>query len=237
MHALHEAPRTCPLNPNCNSRNAPPAEIARTLYADANRRVRHGACPTSAKPPSLAVSASVAILYAMRISPRLRFLARVWRSSAFALGVLLLSSACGSFGYLNSVETLEPPEIEEFPNRQISYSIAGDQNTVRKLITAALSNRTVFHRVEIRDPAAFIITSYLPEPRAVGARRIRQTAYRFEVGESSGNPVCTTVGITWLTKSNGIREEIWSVQSSDRTYVPSSWPDIQRAVIANRCKR
>jgi hypothetical protein len=149
----------------------------------------------------------------------------------FLVGCDTLSGGGASSDYV------ETPSVEDFANKQISFKISGEQDSVADSIVAALSNRTVFHRTEVRSPDTYIITAYLPEPEATDARRVRRTAYRFQVDRSSGNPPCTAVAVTWLTKSRGLREESWSIQASDASYTPGSWPDIQTLLAHNRCTR
>ncbi len=134
-----------------------------------------------------------------------------------------------------SVSDLEPPRIEEFPNREVTYLITGTQESVRDQIVDLLSKRTLFSRVWIEALQTYVITAYIDEPKTPGARRVRKTAYRFAVSPTSQTKVCAQLSVTWLIKSRGVREELWSIQEADVNYVPASWSEIKTLLEKQRC--
>ena len=148
-----------------------------------------------------------------------------------SLALALLVSGCASL----SVSDLEPPRVEEFPNREVAYRVAGTQDSVRDQLVQLLSKRTLFHRVEIRAPQTHVVTAYISEPDTHGARRVRKTAYRFSVGPTSPPTACAPLSVTWLVKSRGIREELWSIQEADVSHVPASWNEIKTLFENQRC--
>ena len=150
--------------------------------------------------------------------------------------VILLLSGCMSEPpvFRGPAQT---PAVGDFPAADISFRIAGDQQSVLQDIVNYLSDNTMFHRVEIGPAQDFVVTAFFDEPAAPGARRARKTAYRFSVGTATDRSGCSPIGVTWLTESKGIREEQWSVQPEDTALNPSSWPQIHQMLEAHRCPR
>lgn len=127
------------------------------------------------------------------------------------------------------------PPIDEFPKRELSFRSRGTQTSVRESLVSELSRRGMLHSTEIRAPNTYVITTYAPEPREAGAKRLQKTAFRFSVGQPAVGETCVPLGVTWLTKSRGVREEAWSVQPDDLTSRPAAWPAIQTQITANAC--
>jgi hypothetical protein len=131
-----------------------------------------------------------------------------------------------------------PPGIDEFPDQEISFRVAGNNDAVLRDLQDYLANRGLPSSVTLRTPKIFIITTYIEEPGLEQDRRTRRTAFRFGLSSASGSlePACTSVSTVSLTKSRGKREELWSVQDQDVTYVSSAWPDIRELFKGKACK-
>ena len=131
-----------------------------------------------------------------------------------------------------------PPGIDEFPDQEISFRVAGNNDSVLRSLQDYLANRGLPSSVTQRTPKIFVITAYIDEPSLEQDRRIRRTAFRFGLSSDSGSleSACTSVSAVWLTKSRGKREELWSVQDQDVTYASSAWPDIRELFKRRVCK-
>jgi hypothetical protein len=131
-----------------------------------------------------------------------------------------------------------PPAIDDFPSEEISFRVVGDNNTVLREIQDHLAVRGLPSIETVRVPKTFIVTTYIEEPSTKQDRRVRRTAFRFGLAKISdiAAPVCTSVSVVTLTKSRGMREELWSVQDQDVTYVSSAWPDLRNLFEKRACK-
>lgn len=131
-----------------------------------------------------------------------------------------------------------PPGTDDFPDQEISFRVAGSDDAVLRYLQDYLANRNLPSSVTLRNPKIFVITTYIEESSLIQDRRIRRTAFRFGLTSMSGGAesACTFVSVTSLTKSRGKREELWSVQDGDLTYVSSDWRDISRLFKERACK-
>lgn len=151
---------------------------------------------------------------------------------AYAISASVLVSACT---VMNSPADLVPPRPEDFPERELSFSVSGTQNSVRQSIIDLLSENSMFYQVEIRSPQTFIVTVYLSEPHVSNATRKRKTAYRFSISPPSSGKQCVPLAVTWITRSQGMREELWSVLPEDVNYQPDSWQKVKTSIDRHRC--
>lgn len=154
----------------------------------------------------------------------------MWRF--FIFGLVGLLSGCANMA-LDSA----PPGVDEFPQQELSFRVAGDNDTVLRKIQDYLADRSLPSIVTVRSPKTFVVTTYIEEPRNPGDRRIRRTAYRLALSPSQEEESsCMSVSVVALTKSRGIHEEVWSVQEGDESFVSSAWPDLKKALEKEVCK-
>lgn len=130
------------------------------------------------------------------------------------------------------------PDIDDFPPHELPFRVHGDHDYALRDIQDYLSSRGLPSVVTIRAPKTYVVTTYIIEPRQTDDRRIRMTAFRLALSEMTGSypAPCTSVAISSLTKSRGIREEVWSVQESDATYISSAWPELKTQLEMRACK-
>lgn len=130
------------------------------------------------------------------------------------------------------------PGIDEFPQQELPFRAAGDNDVVLRKIQDYLVSRGLPSVVTVRAPKTFVVTTYIQEPRKPEDRRLRRTAFRLALSQTkaSTDVPCTSVAVVSLTKSRGIREEVWLVQDADTTYVSSGWPDLKALLEKEACK-
>ena len=131
-----------------------------------------------------------------------------------------------------------PPGIEEFPQGELPFRVVGDNEMVLQRIQDYLVSRGLPSVVTVRGRKTFVVTTYVEEPRRPEDRRLRRTAFRLALSQSweSSSALCTSVAVVSLTQSRGIREEAWSVQDTDTTFVSSIWPEMKALLEKKVCK-
>ena len=149
------------------------------------------------------------------------------------LGLLWTLSGC-----VGLAVNVAPPNIDEFSQLELPFRVAGANDAVLREIQDYLASHRLPSIVTIRAPKTFVVTTYIQEPLKAEDRRIRRTAFRLALSSVSptGSPLCTSVAVVALTKSRGIREEVWSVQDLDTTFESSAWPELKAALQKRPCK-
>jgi hypothetical protein len=129
-----------------------------------------------------------------------------------------------------------PPGVDEFPPQELPFRVAGDNDAVLRRIQDYIVSRGLPSVVTVRAPKTYVVTTYVEEPRKPEDRRFRRTAFRFALSPIQAAAPCTSAAVVALTKSRGVREEIWAVQDSDTTYISSVWPDIKAFLEKEPCR-
>ncbi len=145
---------------------------------------------------------------------------------------------CFLFGCAGISRSVAPPDVDAFPQEELSFQIAGDDGKVLRDIQDYLANRGWPAVVTVRAPKTFIVTTYVREPNKSSERRFRRTAFRLGLSQirRTGTSPCTSVAVVSLTMSRGIHEELWSVQESDATFVSSAWPELKSLLEKEACR-
>src|SRR5262245_53952812 len=141
-----------------------------------------------------------------------------WRRLGWLLALGMLN------GCAASVMTTNDAGVDDFPKYELAFRVKGSQSEVRDEVILNLSARNMPYRVEVRLPNEYVVTAYVIEPLRSNEMRRRKTAYRITIGSTPAP--CSPVSVAWLTKSQGVREESWTIQEADATYEPASWPQM-----------
>lgn len=152
--------------------------------------------------------------------------------------IFTLLTAGALFGCGGLAVNVAPPGVDEFPQQELPFRVAGDNDTVLRGIQDYLVSQGLPSIVTVRAPRTFVVTTYIEEPRMPADRRVRRSAFRLglsQTGANSASP-CTSVAVVSLTKSRGIHEELWSIQESDTTFVSSAWPELKALLEKRMCK-
>lgn len=133
---------------------------------------------------------------------------------------------------------VRPPSVDDFPEQELPFRFAGDNDVALKEIQTFLWDRGLPSIVTVRASKTFVVTTYIEEPQKSDDRRLRRTAFRLGLtpGAPSALASCTTISVVSLTKSRGVREEIWSTQDADTTFVSSAWPELKALLEKKACK-
>ena len=145
----------------------------------------------------------------------------------------LVLSGCASVA-----RNVSLPSVDDFPEQELPFRFDGDNNAALKEIHDFLWGRGLPSIVTVREPKTFVVTTYIEEPKKPDDRRLRRTAFRMGLTSSTPSALasCTTISVVSLTKSRGIREEIWSTQDADTTFVSSAWPELKALLDKKACK-
>ncbi len=152
-----------------------------------------------------------------------------------ALAFSLLLSGCSMTGPSSEVA---PPKVDEFPQHEVQFRVLDDVDAALRSVQEYLAMRGLASIATVRAPKIFVITTYVDEPSRETDRRVRRTAFRIALSPlpNQSGQNCTALAVSTLTKSRGIKEEIWSVQESDMTFESSAWPDLRKQIASKACK-
>lgn len=147
---------------------------------------------------------------------------------------IMLTGCAGVTVKLNA----QLPSIDEFPEQEVSFRINGNTDNVLRDIEDFLWQKGLPSIVTVRAPKTFIVTTYIQEPEEANARRVRRTAFRLALTAANPNDKtnCSTVSVVSITKSRGIREEVWSIQDTDMNFTSSKWPELKNLLEERACK-
>ena len=129
------------------------------------------------------------------------------------------------------------PVIEDFERKELNYSVIGTQEDVLRSIRLTLGSYGIPGVVLVTSGRGYVTTAYLREPYTASATRIQKTAYRISVGPTTAGSPCVDLGLTWLTRSRGSRDELWSVQKTDVDTTPYRLADVEAKIIRRRCTK
>ena len=129
------------------------------------------------------------------------------------------------------------PMMAEFPTGEMSFRVSGDVSAVLHTLNGYMSDNGMLSTIVLQPPQTFVVTSYLEEPSAPGARRVRRTAFRIKLSEDGGKgqPTCTYVSLSSLTKSRGVREETWTVAEADKNFELLFLPKLRELIKDHKC--
>ena len=129
---------------------------------------------------------------------------------------LFILYGCATVDY-----STHPPDVSEFPSSALNYRVASDVNqSLIQTIQFLTSKGITFHQESIQ-PDNIIITSYIEEPFKATDRRVRRTAYKVNITRDHIDATYSSISVSWLVQSRGVRERTWRHTGQDTTYAPT----------------
>jgi hypothetical protein len=116
--------------------------------------------------------------------------------------------------------------------------MAGGAEAAVRSVKGYLVDQDLPFVVTAREPRIYVVTAYRDEPSAQGDKRVRRTAFRFSIGDStngSASAPCATVAITSLTISRSIQDDSWSTHVTDESYMSAAWPSMKAFLKKSPC--
>ena len=154
------------------------------------------------------------------------------------LFTLTIASIFGGCAISPNPGGVTPPSVDDFPQQELSFRVRGDANKALQDVQDYLAVRGLPSTATVRSLKIFVVTTYLQEPTKPGDLRLRRTSFRVAltpIGPIDGK-ACTALSVVSLTKSRGVKEEVWSVQDSDITFASTAWPDLRKQIDSRSCK-
>lgn len=157
------------------------------------------------------------------------------KSAVFFTTMVMLS---GCVALPANYQLAQQPSLDEFPDHEVVYVLNGKVDDLLQDIRELLSKQMLPSTVAIESPKTFILTTYIEEPKELKVQRVRRTAFRFALTEGvpSEKKNCSVVSVVSITKSRGMREEIWSIQSADLNFKSAQLPELKSFFEKRACK-
>lgn len=136
---------------------------------------------------------------------------------------------------VTTYHAIKLPEISDFTDASLTYTVKGTLKDVTKETTEFLLRRTIRHRQQAEEPYTYLITDYIKEPAGQEGNRIRRTAYIIKLREIPPTGQCTAASISWLVESKGTRENTWRTIKSDEDYSPNTLMTVKDLFEKRKC--
>ena len=151
-----------------------------------------------------------------------------------ASAISIIMSGCAT----QAPGSLKPPSSTDFSPGNVSVSFAGHKEDASKFLLEYFYKKSVPVVQTNEGNGIQTITSFIVQVPPQGARRIRQSAYKFKISPKvpASKMACSEMLIAWTSVSKGISESTWSVQPEDDGYIPQSWDDLKAQLGALQCK-
>lgn len=143
--------------------------------------------------------------------------------------VVFLVSGC------STMQPIETPELDQFPQREYRLQVDGTPDAVRRELSKEFSQMVVPFRYWKDGDAGYLVSTLVEDPNAPGWLRDTRSSVLVILKQDKIYPYCSDLSIRWLVESKGVFSDIWKTQSHNREYIPSITKTVKDYADNNVC--
>lgn len=148
---------------------------------------------------------------------------------AAGLTLFLSLNAC------SSLQPIETPGMEQFPDREYRIQLKGTPEAVRRELSGELVRMAVPFRHWKDAGSDYLVSTLVEDPENDSLLTDNRIAFLMILQPDKIYPYCSEVSLRWISESKGNLSRVWKVQGHDREYTPRLAQLLSDYAANNRC--